>query len=613
MSTRQLIWSALATLLCVGITSAGSVEPILPDWIEENRVQAHSEHGLPHALALTADGHAKAIRSMGADVLTRIYLTRGEGAWWQSKVGEINALIGEREYATEISDAVHAEGMKVIAYFRHMSDDLMQRVHPEWVCKHPDGSPALEPRGKTTTVFILCMNSPYRDYIKTRVVELAQRGVDGIYFDSFHMPDVCVCRYCQAAFKKERGHAIDTSAGVGSPGHLEAVDFVNETMVETFTDWRAAVDAVAPQVMFVIKSSRYPMFESPHIDTRLLAISQTSGTEFHKPFGGNGRVMRNEKDFDLPPFDDQVALGWSLVRDGAGGRPPHMWVPHIRSEQTALYSVAAALNYGCVANVNATIRNLVSHPEHNRELYTSSFERGKRLSPQLAHTRPLALAALHVSPRARNARLSDTKQMWREVFSPALGAFQALREENIPCVTLADDALARGPAPETKLLVLPWPDELTEQEKSAVRRFEKSDAAVLRLDPKAGWHAKQTKPDLIANLRKQLQARSWPITIEGPEAMHCSLFREPKSGRLVVALTNTWGWFRSTKDPNPDLNEGTPPPPCRGVSITLADDFAKSGSILEAVSGQKLKAQKSDGKTRVSVPDFQINACVVVK
>ena len=73
----------------------------LPDWFEHNRVQAHSEHGLELALRLTPEGHARVIRETGAEVLTRIYLTRDEGAWWPSRVGEVHPLIGERELPIE--------------------------------------------------------------------------------------------------------------------------------------------------------------------------------------------------------------------------------------------------------------------------------------------------------------------------------------------------------------------------------------------------------------------------------------------------------------------------------------------------------------------------------
>lgn len=595
----------------------------LPAWFEGTRVQAHSEHGIELALRMTAEAHAKVIRSLGADVLTRIFLNREEGAWWPSKVGETHPLIGGHDFAAEIVRAVHGQDMKVIGYFRHMCDAAMQKQHPDWICRGPDGSPTLEVRGKPTDVFVLCMNSPYRQFIQTRLLELAERGLDGIYFDSWHMPDICTCKYCKKAFREEAGHEMDVSAPIGSPAYLEAVDFVNRTMVRTFQQWREAVHAAYPDVVFSIKSSRYPMFEWAHIDERLLAISETSGTEFHKPFGWNSmrkqQIKRNKKgqkialDFAAPAYDDQLALGWSIVRDGSFGRPPLMWIPHIRSEQTALYSAAAAVTYGCVAAMSIPIREPQIDGLKSRKLFGSCFEMGRKTSPYLAYARPIGWAALHISEQTRNARLGDDDKMWQEFFAPVFGALQALKEEHLPWTTINDRALTQGPSPETQLLVLPWPDELDDSQRAAVAHFEHSGGAVLRLNPRAGWDSKKNKAKLVAGLKEQVHrhTKTLAIRISGPEAMHAVCFDNPKARRLTICLANTWGWFRSTREPNPKLNEGTPPPPCRGVSITISAKRGAPKKVFDALGQKNLTFKKTQNGFRVEVPNFQINACVV--
>jgi hypothetical protein len=604
---------AIGTLPVAG----GETDPFrLPEWFEENRVQAHSEHGIELALRLTPEGHARVIRGIGAEVLTRIYLTRDEGAWWPSRVGEVHPLIGERDFAREISDAVHATGMKVIAYHRHMSDAAMQREHPDWVCRLPDGSPFLEPRGKTKTVFVLCLNSPYREYIKTRLVELADRGVDAIYFDNRHMPDVCTCTYCLEKYRRETGQDMNYQAPVGSPGYLRAVEFVNRSMVEAFLEWRAAVRARHPGVFFCVKSSQYPMFFSPHIDYHLLAVSDTSGTEFHKPFGHNPAVMRRQPDFAEPAFDDQVALGWSIVRDGSGGRPPLMWIPFIRSEEKSLYSAAAAVTYGCVASMNMHIRDLGKDAPHNAEIFRSTFEMGKRVSPYLAYARPIPWAALHVSERSRNARLADRVQMWREVFAPALGAFQVLKESHVPWVTLSDLALSKPLDPRTRVMVLPWPEELTGEQQDIVLQFESDGGDVIRLDPTAGWETTAKKPALMRKMARSIGERAGrpPIAVEGPPATHAVCYEQAAQDRLVVCLANTWGWFRSTREPNPRLNEGiSPPPACKDVTITFSQEFGKPRRVVEAVNRTELPAVNPADGWRVSVPIFQTAACVVAE
>lgn len=567
------------------------------------------------ALEIDPDEHSRIMVRVGAKVLTRTYLARDEGAWWQSNVGEIAPEIGNREFAQEISDAVHARGMKVIAYLRHMSDHAMQTQHPDWVCKHPNGKPVLEPRGKKKTIFVLCMSSPYRDYLKTRILELAERGVDGIYFDCWHMPDVCACEYCRKAFREETGHDMDLKAAAGSPAYLEAVDFTNRTMVRTFKEWRAVVEARYPNVVFVIKSSRYAMYFSPHIDSQLLGISPVSGTEYHKPFGGRTGVMRNEPDFAEPAWDDQLALGWSIVRDCSNGRPPHLWIPFIREEQKSLCSAAAAVTYGCVAAMNVPIRDPEQDGAKWQPVFASTFAMGDKLSPYLKYARPIPWAVVHIGERSRNARLADAKQMWREVFSPVLGAYQVLKEAHMPWVTVSDQVLGEGLSPATKLLVLPWPDEFNEKQRATVARFEKAGGVVVRLNPKAGWHTKAKKGELMAGLSEIIQqkAPAPPIRITGPKAMHAMCYRRPDGKRVTVCLTNTWGWFRPMRKPNPRLNTGTPTPPCTGVTVTLDKALGTPKRVFETLSGKGLQSEVADQGGCVSVPDFQINACVVAE
>ncbi|HSW46036.1 MAG TPA: hypothetical protein VLM89_10745 [Phycisphaerae bacterium] len=608
---------ALACLMTNIALPAQAEPPVerLPEWFEGNRVQAHSESSLEIALRITPEGHARSIRSLGAHVLTRMFLSIGEGAWWPTRVGRTNPLIGERDFAAELIRAGHAEGLRLIGYYRHMCDQAMQAEHSEWICRKPDGTPALEVRGKRKDLYVLCMNSPYREYTKTRLLELADRGLDAIYFDSWHMPDICACDYCKKTFRAETGHDMDLSAAVGSPGYMEIVAFVNRTMVQTFTEWHRAIRAKHPDVFLAIGSSQYPMFISPHIDEHLLAISNTSKTEFHKPFGHEPRAMSREPDFATPAFDDQLALGWSLVRDASGGRPPLMWIPFLTSEKTATYSAAAAVTYGCIASLQAVVRNLDEDTSTNQKMFRSVFAMGDRVSPHLAYTRPVPWAALHISERARNARVGDMKQLWREVFTPALGACQALKECHAPWVVLTDDALAAGPSAETRLLVLPWPADLTAEQKNAVARFEQRGGRIIRLDPKAGWHTRTSRPGLLKPLREAIrqQASGWPIRITGPERMHAMCFRHPTEKRYTICLTNTWAWFRSERETVPSLKQQPEQPPCSDVTISLSPALGRPRKVFEADTGATLETEPADSRIRVRVPTFQVFACVVVR
>lgn len=586
-----------------------------PYWYEANRVQAHSEHGLEAALRMTPQTHARALKSLGADALCRIYLTRDEGAWWQSDVGEIHPLIGDREFAREISDAIHEAGLKCIAYYRHMSDGWVQRERPNWLCVLPDGKPMLEPRGKTDYIFVPCLNSPYRDYIKTRLLELCDRGVDGFYLDNRHMPDVCTCHWCRGLFRQKYGQDMNTSAEPGSPEYMEMVSFVNESMVEAFEEWQDAVTAANSNVFILVKTSQYPNFFSPHMNTELLRNAIVVGTEFNKQFGHNTSIMKSVADFAEPAYDDQMALAWSIVRDGAEGRPPHMWIPHVRAKTIAEYSAAAAVAYGCVAALNIRLHDFPGDLEDARGVFSSSFQMGHKVSPYLANTRPLAMAALHVSERVRNKHLPDLKDLWPAVFGPVIGGYRLLKEEHVPWVVVSDLDLAGGIDEQTSLLVLPWPDELTEQERRSVQRFRQKGGQVIKLDPAAGWYLNSRLPQLLAESKGAVRKamRKMPVQIEGPEQIHAVTYHQKDKNRLVICLANTWGWFRSTPVPNPALNNGKEPPPCKNMQITLLEEWLNPSVVFDAATGTNVDFVTKNNKTVLYVPEFQIQSFIVVQ
>ncbi len=285
-------------------------------------------------------------------------------------------------------------------------------------------------------------------------------------------------------------------------------------------------------------------------------------------------------------------------------------------EEKALYSAAAAVTYGCVAAMNMRIRDLEADGPRNAEVFRSTFEMGRRVSPYLACARPIPWAALHISERSRNERLADRARMWREAFAPALGAFQVLKESHVPWVTLSDLALSKPLDSRTRVLVLPWPEELTDEQKDAVRQFESGGGCVIRVEPGAGWETGTNKPALMKQMARAIreQAARPPIAVEGPPAMHAVCYEQPGQNRLTVCLANTWGWFRSTREPNPQLNEGTsPPPPCAGVTLTVSHDLGSPQRFIEAVRGSELPFEKTAAGRRVSVPEFQISACVAAE
>lgn len=617
---------------------AAEGERTQPRWFDERRVQAHFENTIQDDLAGLYQELHPAVRTMGAEELTRIFKTTAEGAWWPTAAGYTHELLGGRDLGREIARHAREHGLKTIAYYRIMCDDFVEKEHPEWLCRDAAGKLVLEPRtrrrpNEADRKHVICFNSPARELVKTRLLELADRGVDGIYFDSWHMPEVCTCENCQAAFRHQTGQAMNVAAKRGSDEYRRNADFIARSIVRNFLDWEQAVKAKHPHVIFAISSSLYPCFDTQmQITASLLQISDTSKTEFAKPFGGflgsptadtgieaaGRRRPYMDDSFALPAYDLQNALGWSFTRDSCNGRPPLMWIPFTRTKEEAMFSTAASVSYGCIASIHPTglwSRQSPSIQASAVEIYKPCYALGERVSPHLASTRPLRFALIHVSQRSRNARIADPRALWIEFFAPVLGAFETLKEAHWPVATINDLQLEQQIPAETRVVILPHGQGITDAQRSVLTEFESAGGTVVRLDTDRGWHLKTEKPqrkqDLLARITAAIE--SPPVQARGPAAMHAVFFQTPDSRKTVACLVNDFGWFRSEREPSVSAANLEPPPPCSGVVLEVADSNRTVRRAVEAVANRELTLRRESGKTTILVPDFPVMACVVVE
>jgi hypothetical protein len=88
-----------------------------------------------------------------------------------------------RNVAQEVIDEAHAEALKIVTYYWHMAEETFEDLNPDWVCKNGKGEPIVGPRG-----IWLDITGPYREVVLRRLLELAEMGADGLFFDHRHLP-----------------------------------------------------------------------------------------------------------------------------------------------------------------------------------------------------------------------------------------------------------------------------------------------------------------------------------------------------------------------------------------------------------------------------------------
>ena len=121
---------------------------------------------------------------------------------YPTKVGKQHAGWKGRDGFGEILARCHERKIAVVAYTSLIFDRWAADNHPDWRMVAHDGKPL----GAGGRHGLLCLNSPYRDYVRQFAEEIGTRyDVDGVRFDMTFWPGLCFCRHCQGRFADEVG------------------------------------------------------------------------------------------------------------------------------------------------------------------------------------------------------------------------------------------------------------------------------------------------------------------------------------------------------------------------------------------------------------------------
>jgi len=103
----------------------------------------------------------------------------------------------QKELLPQQIEACHRRGIRVPIYITVQWDHYTATRHPEWVCLQANGSLMGTPPFEAGFYQLLCVNSPYREFLKDHTAEVLERfPTDGLFFDIV-WPVACACRYCR--------------------------------------------------------------------------------------------------------------------------------------------------------------------------------------------------------------------------------------------------------------------------------------------------------------------------------------------------------------------------------------------------------------------------------
>jgi hypothetical protein len=201
----------------------------------------------PDSARLVASNMAKA----GAGGLI-VRIQDPSGPSWKTQYEGRPAFVKDRDLVAELSAACQAEKMRFLGYIWALYDEPAWEAHPDWRITNSAGKPI----GNKDNPAVCC-NSPYRDLVRNRLIELARNypGLHGVFFDMFYWSrNGCYCQFCRDKFKALTGQDPPPKEDFESPLWLRWQDFQQRSIEESMADWRAAIRQVRPDFVILANS-----------------------------------------------------------------------------------------------------------------------------------------------------------------------------------------------------------------------------------------------------------------------------------------------------------------------------------------------------------------------
>jgi hypothetical protein len=320
----------------------------------------------------------------------------------------------------------------------------------------------------------------------------------------------------------------------------------------------------------------------------------------------------------MVPFqgDAKLALGYTLARDAADGRPAHIWTHGLLDESSTLYATAGILTHGCIANLDIR-EDKIPNP-----MFKEALALGNKVSPYFAGTKPLRWAALHYSENARNRYIGNPTDAWAKVLYPFYGAYLALLRARLPVGVVTDSQLEEGLLEGYKVMFLPDPTGLNQKMHKAISEFKSAGGTVIEQKNSWQWHkSHQAQEKAIKAFMLEIGSAVQKVPVQvagGSTKMHAVSYFSKSKKQITVSLANDFSWVQTTKKLG--IREGDSVltkrpkalPLCTNVKL-LIQEYGKPRRAFEAVRGVELSSESVGRGFEISVPDFSYMAVIVLE
>jgi len=176
--------------------------------------------------------------------------------YYDSKLGHKHRGLKEQDFFRETYGQLKSRGIQVIAYYSVAWDELYARRHPEWQIRRSDGSIGTDEFRWST----LCVNSPYREIVKSHLKEIAaDLKPDGYWIDMTIIGrDACYCEHCRALFQKTSDLDLPVNQDPGNADFLRFVQFRYDYIQAFYEEIYSLIRNIQPEAAISNNYWGYP-------------------------------------------------------------------------------------------------------------------------------------------------------------------------------------------------------------------------------------------------------------------------------------------------------------------------------------------------------------------
>ncbi len=294
----------------------------------------YHNHGIIEQLAsqFDADEFARTLKQAHVNSVTCFARCHHGWMYYDSTLfpSRIHPHLLHRNLLKEQIDACHKVGIRVPVYTSVQWDMETVREHPEWRVVTADGRLAGTPPYEPGFYRHLCLNTPYREWLKSHVREVLETlEVDGMFYDIV-VPRDCSCPTCQGLMLSKGIDPTDTPQRNAFARETIRI-FIQEISALTWsirpgisiyyngtgtgTDWREHTKALSHIEFDALPSTdpegymNFPLMARYLRNTGLECVGQTG--KFHR-WWGDFHAYKNQAALEYDCFQ-LLALGCKVL------------------------------------------------------------------------------------------------------------------------------------------------------------------------------------------------------------------------------------------------------------------------------------------------------------